>query len=135
MAVITLTLPYPPSANRLWRIWRGRQILSAEARQYKSTVALLARMVCETPLPYESLVSMTVRVYRPRKAGDLGNRIKILQDALNKVAYNDDEQIIEEHHYRCDDKANPRVEVIIEVIDTRPSKKTRTRKKKALVTA
>lgn len=25
-------LPYPPSANRYWRVWRGRMLVSSAAR-------------------------------------------------------------------------------------------------------
>jgi Holliday junction resolvase RusA-like endonuclease len=53
-------------------------------------------------------------VYRPRKAGDLSNRIKVLEDALNGIAWIDDKQIVEIHARREDDASNPRVEVRIE---------------------
>lgn len=135
-ASITLTLPYPPSANRLWRVYRGRQVLSREAKDYKNLVAKQARNEGIVPLAYENLLRMTVKVYRPRKAGDLMNRCKILEDALNKIAFGDDEQIIEAHYHRHDDKDRPRVEVLIEVVATRPPKKvTKSRAKKALVVA
>lgn len=123
MASLTMTLPYPPSANRLWRVYRGRQVLSQEAKTYKNAVALQLRLEGVTPLGYENLLSMTVHVYRPRKAGDLMNRCKILEDALNKIAFADDEQIIEAHYHRHEDKHRPRVEVIIDVVATRAPKK------------
>ena len=39
-----LQLPMPPSANRIWRVCRGRIVLSEEARAYKAKVRLLARV-------------------------------------------------------------------------------------------
>jgi Holliday junction resolvase RusA-like endonuclease len=60
-------------------------------------------------------VSITLKVYRARKSGDLDNRIKPLLDALQGVAFYDDKQVIEIHAFRFDDKHNPRVEVTIEL--------------------
>lgn len=112
--MITLTLPYPPSANRMWRRQGRHMALSQEARDYKQEVALLALASgCE---PLEGDIEITLHVYRPRKAGDLDNRIKAVWDSLNGIAYHDDKQIISLHAYRHDDKVNPRVEVTIESV-------------------
>ncbi len=108
---MTITLPYPPSANRHWRSCRGKVFVSAEAKAYKALAAQMARQqgmkLTERP------VSFLVRVYRPQKSGDLTNRIKVLEDALEGVAYVNDKQIIESHAYRYGDKHNPRVEVTV----------------------
>lgn len=104
-----ITLPPPISANRYWRNFRGRTVVSAEASAYKKQVAWIAKAQGFTPL--EGEVSLTVRWYRERKSGDLSNRIKILEDALQGVAYNNDSQIVRLVAERYDDKANPRVEV------------------------
>jgi hypothetical protein len=36
---MTITVPVPVSANRLWRKFRGRMVLNPAARVYKETVA------------------------------------------------------------------------------------------------
>jgi crossover junction endodeoxyribonuclease RusA len=112
------TLPYPPSANSIWRnvVIKGqaRTYLSTEARTYKLNAAKVALAAGCTPLDGD--ISMTLKVYRPRKVGDLGNREKILSDSLNGIAYHDDKQITEIHLYRFDDKSNARVEVEIHQI-------------------
>lgn len=108
-----LALPYPPSANRYWRIVRGRAVLSAEARQYKRTVALMAKAQ-KVSKPFEGPVRLTISVYRPQKSGDLSNRLKVLEDALQGIAFEDDNQVVEIHMRRGDDKANPRAVVTIE---------------------
>lgn len=109
--MIHLTLPYPPSANRLWRRQGRHMVLSQEARDYKAEVAALAVMsVCE---PLDGDIEITLHVYRPRKSGDLSNRIKVLEDSLQGYAYVNDSQIVVIHAYRHDDKINPRVEVTI----------------------
>ena len=107
---MTITLPVPPSANVYWRLFRGRNVVSAEARAYKNDAAWLARAAGMAE-PLTGDVALTVRWYRERKAGDLSNRLKILEDALQGVAYVNDSQIVRIVAERYDDKRNPRVEV------------------------
>lgn len=107
---ITLTLSFPPSANRYWRKTRtGTVYISGEAQAYREEVMLMTRKVKKL----EGDLSLTARFYRPARRGDLDNRIKILLDALQKNCFKDDSQIAEIHAYRFEDKANPRVEVEI----------------------
>lgn len=110
--MIRLTLPYPPSANVYWRIWKNRVIVSREARAYKEGVRVRCKLMRAKPMT--GAVALTLYVYRPRRAGDLGNRLKVLEDALQGFAYEDDDQVVEVHMYRGDDKENPRVEVTVE---------------------
>ena len=57
-----------------------------------------------------------MHVYRARKAGDLGNRLKIAEDSLKGICFYDDEQIAEIHLYRKLDRENPRIEIEIKQI-------------------
>lgn len=109
-----ITLPYPPSANINWRAAGGRIIKNPEVRAYQTEVGWLAKAAGVRLLDGD--VSLTLRIYRPRKAGDLSNRIKVLEDALNGIAWHDDVQVVEIHAYRYDDKDNPRVEVSIKEV-------------------
>jgi len=109
-----LELPYPPSANTYWKLWRGRMVVSEEARRYKTSVKL--RALTEGVRPIEGPICLSIAVHRPRKAGDLSNRIKILEDALQGVAYEDDDQVVELHAMRFDDKENPRCVVTLEEV-------------------
>lgn len=106
-----LTLPYPPSANRLWRNMRGVMVKSEDARQYVLEVAMEARL--NGLKPREGDVKIVLDFYRPRKAGDLDNRIKIVLDGLQGVAFRDDSQVIEITARRHDDAKRPRVEAEI----------------------
>lgn len=105
-----LTLPYPPSANRIWRTGRGkRTYLAPEATAFKAGVDRLARQArvqCST-LPIE----VHLYFYRPRRSGDLDNRIKVVFDALNGIAWHDDKQVCVLKAWRFDDKDNPRAVV------------------------
>ena len=107
--------PYPPLTNRYWRtivIRKGKTtravpILSREAREYKARMASFA----VGRQPSQEPVSLTIRLYRPRKAGDIDGPLKPLLDALQGVLYVNDSQIVGLHVTRHDDKDDPRVEV------------------------
>jgi Holliday junction resolvase RusA-like endonuclease len=102
MEPIRLTLPEPPSANRYWRHvvvkGQGRTLLSSAARTYRLAVQLLASR-CK-PIPGK--VTVVIRWDRKRRSGDLDNRLKQVLDALQGIAYTDDQAIVELHAYRTD---------------------------------
>jgi len=110
---LEFTVPYPPSGNRLTRRGRFHQYESKESKAYKVGVGLLLKSQKVTKFDKEALLSVTAHIYRPRASGDLDNRLKALLDALNGLVWEDDRQVVEIHAYRNDDKANPRVEVIV----------------------
>ena len=105
--------PLPPSANRYWRYVRGRVVVSEEAVNYKYTVAMLARCSSPPVVQLTGPVSVTVAIYRARKAGDLDNFCKILLDAMQGTFYTNDAQIRELHATLHDDRHDPRVEVTV----------------------
>ena len=111
-----LVLPYPPSANTLYRtVVRGKRaipIKSAEHREYFEAVARATRDV-QLLWPEEAPLVVTLRLFRPRRVGDVDGPVKALLDSLNGRAWVDDSQIVELHVFRGDDKARPRVEVSI----------------------
>lgn len=111
----TLVLPYPPSANAYWRsiVIKGsvRVLVSKEAKEYKERAGMIARRLFQKPLT--GAIGMQLRVYRPEKRGDLSNRIKVLEDALCGIAYEDDSQIVEIRAYRHDSPRDGKVEVSI----------------------
>lgn len=107
-----VTLPYPPSANRYWRVWRGRAVKSTEARKYQQDVKA---SWLTTRAPATGPVAVTLRVFRPARRGDLDNTIKVLLDALKGLAFVDDSQVVELHASRYEDKADPRVVVTVDL--------------------
>lgn len=120
-----LVLPYPPSANRYWRSFRNRVVVSDEARAYKARVAAECRVQLGTLAtfqePFHGPVAVVVHVYRPRKRGDLDNTLKVLLDALKGIAFVDDDQVVDLHAIRGDSKGNPRAEVEIREVGQGPA--------------
>lgn len=115
---MTITLPYPPTANLYWRVYRGRAVKSDAARRYQGETALMARAAGVRVLDGPVMVSVTA--YRPRRQGDLDNLAKIFIDALRGTAYHDDNQVVELHMYRRDDKRNPRIVVTVAAAAIKP---------------
>lgn len=113
---IRLTLDVPPSANRYWRIWKGRAVRTSEATAYHSKALVHARNRGILPLPQSARVCLTIHWFRARKQGDVDNRIKVCADALQGVAYHNDSQVVELHAYRHEDPERPRVEVEVRAV-------------------
>lgn len=108
------SISYPPSINDYWHHNRqGHTFLSPAARAYKLGVMLRLRAKGFRQ-PLAGPVVVRLWVYRPRRRGDLDNVLKAIGDALKGAAYLDDDQVVELHARRLDDKANPRIEVEVE---------------------
>ncbi len=94
----TLTMPWPPSVNRIWRAFGGRIILSLLARNYAMAAArALPAGRVPTPLTGRLLVWLTMRPPVKLAKGrvwDIANREKCLCDAMTKQrVWLDDSQI------------------------------------------
>ena len=90
---------YPVSANRYWRSFKGRVVVSAEAMQYKSHVGTLWRAMAfpvhEGPVFVELLLhpKTTKAGAESKTRMDLDNCIKVAIDALKGIAFADDKQV------------------------------------------
>jgi len=109
--MITLVLPYPPTVNHMYRRARGHLALTPEALAFRHAVRMIAMVQGVTPIL--GPVAVFLDVYRPRRRGDLDNILKATLDALNGIAYRDDEQVCRIEANRYDDKRSPRVEVSV----------------------
>lgn len=98
--MIRLTLPYPVSANRYWRVFGGRVVHSAEARSYRSAVQFKAREKRVTPIAGDVSVhvalcpEMTAKGVASKTRLDLDNCLKVALDALQGVAFSNDKQVV-----------------------------------------
>lgn len=138
---ITLTLPYPVSANRYWasRVirmkatgrWTAMTYVTPEAEAYKAEVVKIARAAGVAQL-IEGRVLLDLQLYphrpqdwktRMRKLGsawddtvqciDLGNAEKVISDALQGVVIGDDKWIWEQTKRRMEPDGEGRVVVTI----------------------
>ena len=103
-------------ANAVGRYWvMGKKInfVGGSSSNNVGSVMFLFGDEAKRRVLNSNLPGHMVKVYRPRRVGDLDNRIKCLQDAMEGFAYDDDKQISSIFATRHDDKENPRVEVII----------------------
>ena len=91
--MIDLKLPYPPSANRYWRSYKGRVIVSAPAMEYRRVVASMVSK--DAVFNATDRVTALLATYPPdRRKRDLDNVLKVIFDALEKAGvYPDDNQI------------------------------------------
>ncbi len=107
---IVLTLPEPPSVNKLYRRGvKGHAHESSESRAYKEAVGMLTakyRTNGQCAFPSGDL-SITVLWYRSSKRGDLDNRLKVLLDALGGTLFRNDAQIAHIEACRIDNPAGP----------------------------
>lgn len=138
--MISLTIPYPVSANRYWRSFvpRGHKraivVLSDEAKAFKSEVGWIAK-AAGIRAPFDGRVAMTIKLYpglpqdaakRMRKLGDgwddrvrsidLDNALKVLIDSLKGIAYDDDKQVWRIAAERMEPDGQARAVVTVEPI-------------------
>lgn len=111
---ITLTLPYPPSVNHShWHTRSGARVLKPAARAFYEEVAAIAHNAGVEPIVGK--VALTMHIYSAAVNEDASNRIKLLEDALQGFAYENDKQVSEIHVYKHDaekpKRKNARVEV------------------------
>jgi len=99
---IDLVLPWPPSANRYWRSFRGRMIVSKEAKDYIKLVNSLypefgESTVYRTEEMLHGSIAAEFNFYPPdRRKRDLDNLLKISIDSMMKTGlFKDDSQIDE----------------------------------------
>jgi len=94
-----LELPYPVSANRYWRSFvpkgwtRAVVHLSDEAKRYKRDVGWLAKQAGYHQPTRRPIALHLTLVPRNGVVMDLGNCLKIAEDALQGIVYENDKQV------------------------------------------
>lgn len=88
MTTVTVTLPWPPSVNTMWRTPRsgklaGRTLLSAEGRAYRQAVAEQVMVQHAPRHTLKGKLAISVAAMPPdRRARDLDNLLKALLDSI-----------------------------------------------------
>lgn len=128
---VYISLPWPPSVNRIWRCVGGRVLLSADGRAYRELVAV--ELWREIAPPFRDVpiltgrLSMTIRAYPPdKRKRDIDNLAKACIDAIQatKLIFEDDAQIDHLSIRRMNVEKPGRVEVSIGEIDLHNSDQT-----------
>jgi len=104
-----MMLPYPISANRYWRTFRGRTVRSSDAMAYKEEVQTIAAECLTGALTGCVRVKLELHPVLPLDAArrakkdpkwglsvrriDLDNACKVALDALQGIAFENDRQI------------------------------------------
>lgn len=114
--MIALTLPFPPSVNRLWRSVSGRVLLSREGRAYRVAVGLAVAQARAHGFGRRH-VRVHVDAYMPdARRRDLDNLWKACGDGLQAHRVVEDDSQIRDLRIRHAgiDRDRPRLEVTIE---------------------
>lgn len=92
--LVEITLPWPPSLNRLYRHAGKRVLISAEGRKYRLQVAEELARLGNPRL--EGLLEMTLLAFPPdKRRRDVDNLAKALIDCLMIAGlYQDDSQLV-----------------------------------------
>ena len=93
--MIRLFLPWPPSANAYWRVGNNRVYVSKKAKEYKTTAQSI--FLVEKLRMVKGPVSMGLVITFPKDkrtaTRDLDNCIKVTLDALEGLAFDNDNLI------------------------------------------
>ena len=82
--IVNLNLPYPPSANRLWRYGQGRAYKSAEYTNWLIAAGLQVR--AQRPEQVKGHYTLHIWAVRPdNRRRDIGNLEKPISDLLQSV--------------------------------------------------
>lgn len=116
-----LTLPWPPSLNRIWRAVGGKILLSMIARKYKKAAAA-ALPVGRVPPPLTGRLLIWMTLHPPLNlAGsrwDIANREKLMIDCLTEQrVWLDDSQIDAMVILRGPPVGTGRVELTIQTLE------------------
>lgn len=110
---MTFTVPVPPPANRWHRHVGNRVLLSSAARKYLAGLADHVRLQGVRPITTGD-VTVSIVWFREAKRGDTDKRGGILLDALQGVAFTNDNQVADYRIRRDDsDRRHPRMVVTV----------------------
>ncbi len=91
---VSLSLPWPPSTNRIWRNFGGRQVIAKPVRMWREKA--LAEALRQGPAGFgDAKVGVELRLHPPtRRALDIDNRAKAVLDMLQDAkVFDDDNQV------------------------------------------
>lgn len=127
--MLTVTLPWPPSANNTKAIFRGRAITTKVAREYrKAAVAAIREQVGNQSIA--GPVVVTIDLYGPMhtrngrrrafRSYDIANMEKTVIDAIVAAVIIEDDRLIDKLYMRrCEQVESGKAVVMIDQISER----------------
>jgi len=113
VTVLRFTVKGDPKPKGRPRAGNGFIYTPPETRRAENTVKLAAKLAKARPL--HGPLSVELRFFRATKRRcDLDNLSKLCLDALNGIAYRDDDQIVSLAASKSHDPTNPRTEVTVQ---------------------
>lgn len=119
MSFVVFGPPVPKARARAGK--DGRHHTPKRTRDYEKLVKTIAGVHVPPGWPLDAHYRLHLRIFFPnRRTRDFSNVQKSVEDAMNKVAYHDDSQLVSFGPQDAFlDRDNPRVEVRLEVIERR----------------
>ncbi len=131
--MLEITIPGEPVGKSRPRVTKFSTYTPAKTVNYETLVKQMFAIKYPDHRPYEDQIAMTITAYfgipqskskkakefmaegdiRPCKKPDCDNILKIVADALNKIAYRDDAQIVRAQVDKYYTAYGPRVEIQI----------------------
>lgn len=96
LRMVTLTLPFPPSANRIWRTGKGRTYLNPKYKAWKDEAFacyLQQKKVAGHPIAGHFTYHITLDEKKRKVARDGDNRNKAPLDFLQSVGLIEDDKL------------------------------------------
>lgn len=95
--MIEIELPWPPSLNRYYRTFRGRILIAADGRAYRTAVARHVALQCIGREPLADRLAVEIALAPPdRRRRDLDNTLKALLDACTHAGLWRDDELIDD---------------------------------------
>lgn len=105
---LSIVLPYPPTANHIWKVARGRIILTERGRMYRRAVAMSVLAQLGLSKAIQCDLVMVIEAMPPdRRRRDIDNIQKATLDALTHAkVWKDDSQVRDLRTYFGDRSAS-----------------------------
>lgn len=117
---IELNLPYPPSANSIWRVGRGGAVY--KTRKYTEFKREVSRILNATGQKLAGDAYQATIIFFPcdRRRRDADNPVKALFDAITQsgAVWNDDRQVVSFSVTMGAPAETPFTHIVIETLET-----------------
>jgi len=115
--IVIIGKPFTVNKQYIRKKGAAKYILSNEARSYGDNVGWQVKKQWHNKPLKENLEVSFYYYFNDNKKRDHLNFNKILADSFNQIVWEDDSQIKISHHYSKYDNVEPRIEVVIKILN------------------